>query len=91
MFVVTCLTYLFTSCYILDHGNFLIIFYCSLCEDSLLFYKSWRNDVYNYLNTCLDVLWSTIILDLMYSILFFSRFVSDEFVAKGGEIVHKVD
>jgi hypothetical protein len=28
--------------------------------------------------------------DLMYSILFFSRFVFDEFIVKGGEIVHKV-
>jgi hypothetical protein len=29
--------------------------------------------------------------DLMHSISFFSRFVFDEFSAKGGEIVHKVD
>jgi hypothetical protein len=28
--------------------------------------------------------------DLMHSILFFSRFVFDEFIAKEGEIVHKV-
>jgi hypothetical protein len=28
--------------------------------------------------------------DLMHSILFFSRFVFDEFIVKGGEIVHKV-
>jgi hypothetical protein len=28
--------------------------------------------------------------DLMYSIFFFSRFVLDEFIAKGGEYVHKV-
>jgi hypothetical protein len=28
--------------------------------------------------------------DLMHSISFFSRFVFDEFIAKGGEIVHKV-
>jgi hypothetical protein len=29
--------------------------------------------------------------DLMHSILFFSRFVFDEFIAKRGEIVRKVD
>jgi hypothetical protein len=28
--------------------------------------------------------------DLMYNILFFSRFVFDEFIAKWGMIVHKV-
>jgi hypothetical protein len=28
--------------------------------------------------------------DLMYSISFFSQFVFDEFIAKGGEFVHKV-
>jgi hypothetical protein len=28
--------------------------------------------------------------DIMHSILFFSRFVFDEFIAKGEEIVHKV-
>jgi hypothetical protein len=28
--------------------------------------------------------------DLMHSISFFSRFVFDEFIAKGGEYVHKV-
>jgi hypothetical protein len=29
--------------------------------------------------------------DLMYNILFFSQFVFDEFITKGGEIVHKVN
>jgi hypothetical protein len=29
--------------------------------------------------------------DLMHSILFFSWIVFDEFIVKGGEIVHKVD
>jgi hypothetical protein len=29
--------------------------------------------------------------DLMHSISFFSWFVFDEFIAKGGEYVHKVD
>jgi hypothetical protein len=29
--------------------------------------------------------------DLMYSILLFSRVVFDEFIVKGGEIMHKVD
>jgi hypothetical protein len=28
--------------------------------------------------------------DLMYNISFFSQFVFDEFIAYGGEIVHKV-
>jgi hypothetical protein len=27
----------------------------------------------------------------MYNIFFFSQFVFDEFIAKGGEYVHKVD
>jgi hypothetical protein len=47
--------------------------------------------VYNCSNICLYGLWSTLILDLMYSISVFSRIVFDEFIAKGGEIVHKVD
>jgi hypothetical protein len=29
--------------------------------------------------------------DLMHSISFFSRIVFDEFIAKGGDIMHKVD
>jgi hypothetical protein len=29
--------------------------------------------------------------DLMHSVTCFSRFVFDEFIAKGGENVHKVD
>jgi hypothetical protein len=29
--------------------------------------------------------------DLMHNISFFSRIVFDEFIVKGGEIVHKVD
>jgi hypothetical protein len=28
--------------------------------------------------------------DLMHIILFFSRFMFDEFIAKGGEIVHNI-
>jgi hypothetical protein len=40
---------------------------------------------YNCLNTCLYTLWSTLIL-----ISFFSRFVFDESIAKGGENVYKV-
>jgi hypothetical protein len=39
--------------------------------------------VYNCLNTCLYALWSTLILDLMYNISFFSWFVFDEFIVKG--------
>jgi hypothetical protein len=38
--VVACLTFLFTSCYILAHGYLLVILYWSRCEDSLLFYIS---------------------------------------------------
>jgi hypothetical protein len=40
---------------------------------------------YSCLNACLYTLWSTLIL-----ISCFSRFVFEEFIAKGGEIVHKV-
>jgi hypothetical protein len=61
MLVVACLTCLFTSCYILAHGDLLVILYWSLCEDSFLFCKYWHNDVYNCLN-CLYALWSTLIL-----------------------------
>jgi hypothetical protein len=50
-----------------------------------------HNGVHNCLNTCLYALWSTLILNLMHSILFFSGSVFDEFIAKWGEIVHKVD
>jgi hypothetical protein len=48
--------------HILAHGYLLVILYWSLCEDSLLFFKYWHNDVYNCLNTCLYALWSTLIL-----------------------------
>jgi hypothetical protein len=90
MLVVAYLTCLFTSCHILDHGYLLVILYWSPCEDSLLFCKSWHHDVYYCLNTCLYALWSTLILGLMHSISFFSQFVFDEFIAKGGEYGHKV-
>jgi hypothetical protein len=33
------------------------------CDDSLLSCKSWHNDEYNCLNTCLYTLWSTLILN----------------------------
>jgi hypothetical protein len=91
MLVVACLTCLFTSCYILAHGYLLVILYWSPCEDSLLFCMYWHHDVCSYLNTCLYALWSTLILDLMHNISFFSRFVFDEFIAKGGEYGHKVN
>jgi hypothetical protein len=90
MLVVACLTCLFISCYVLAHGYLLVVLYWSPCEDSLFFCKSWHHDVYNCLNTCLYDLWSTLILDLMHSISFFSQFVFDEFIAKGGEYGHKV-
>jgi hypothetical protein len=69
----------------LAHGYLLVILWWSLYVDSLLFYKSLHDDVYNYLNTCLYALWSTLILNLIYIISFFSQFVFDEFIAKGGE------
>jgi hypothetical protein len=75
---------------ILAHGYLLVILLWSLCEDSLLLCKSWDNGEHNCLNTCLYALWSTLILNLMHSISFFSRFVFDEFIAKGGEYGHKV-
>jgi hypothetical protein len=68
---------------ILAHGNLLVILFWSLCEDSLLFYKSWHGDRYNCSNTCLYALWSTLIVILRHSISFFSRYVFDEFIAKG--------
>jgi hypothetical protein len=46
--------------------------------------------VYNCTNTCLYALWSTLILDLMHIISFFSRFMFDEFIANGGEYGHKL-
>jgi hypothetical protein len=76
--------------FILAHGYLLIILLWPLCEDSLLFCKSWHNGVHNYFNTYLYALWSTLILNLIHSISFFSRFMFNEFIAKGGEIVHKV-
>jgi hypothetical protein len=54
--MVTYLTCLFTSCYILAHDYLLVILYGSLYDDSFLFCKSWHNDVYNCLNTWLYVL-----------------------------------
>jgi hypothetical protein len=43
---------------------------------------------YNSLNTCLYTVKHSN-FDLMHSISFFSWIVFDEFIAKGGEIVHK--
>jgi hypothetical protein len=75
---------------ILAHSHLLVIVWWSLCVDSLLFCKSWHNGMHNCLNTCLYALSSILILNLMYSISFFSQFVFDEFIVKGGEYVHKV-
>jgi hypothetical protein len=85
MLVVAWLTCLFTSCYILAHGYLLVILYWSPCEDSLLFSKSWHNDVYNLLKYLLLCLVKHPNFDLMHNISFFSRIVFDEFIAKGGE------
>ena len=75
---------------ILAHGYLLVILLWSSYVDSLLFCKSWYGGGYNCLNTCLYALGSTLILILMHSISFFSWFVFDEFIAKGGEYGHKV-
>jgi hypothetical protein len=75
---------------ILAHGYLLVILLCSPYVDSLLFCKSWHGDGYNCSNTCLYALCSTLILILMHSTSFFSWFVFDEFIAKGGEYGHKV-
>jgi hypothetical protein len=75
---------------ILALSYLLVILLWSFCEDSLLFCKSWHNGVHNCLFICLYVLWSTLILNLKHSISFFSQFAFDEFIVKGGEIVHKV-
>jgi hypothetical protein len=75
---------------ILAHGYLLVILLWSFYVDSLLFCKSWHGDGHNCSNTCLYTLWSTLILILMHSISFFSWFVFDEFIAKGGEYGHKV-
>jgi hypothetical protein len=90
MLVVACLTCFIHLMHILAHGYLLVILLWSPCENSLLFCKSWHNGVHNCLNTCLYALWSTLIVNLMHSILFFSRFVFDEFIAKRGESGHKV-
>jgi hypothetical protein len=47
--------------------------------------------VYNYSNNFLVCHVNHLNFDLMHSISFFSRIVFDEFIAKGGENVHKVD
>jgi hypothetical protein len=75
---------------ILAHGYLLVILWWSPYEDSSFFYKSWHNGVHNCLNTYLYALWSTLILNLMLSISFFSWFVFNEFIDKGGEYEHKV-
>jgi hypothetical protein len=75
---------------ILVHGYLLVILLWSSYVDSLLFCKFWFGDGYNCSNTCLYALWSTLILNLMYNITFFSWFVFDEFIVKGGEYGHKV-
>jgi hypothetical protein len=88
--VVACLICFIHFMLILSHGYLLVILLWSLYVNSLLFYKSWHGDGHNCLNTCLYALWSILILNLMHSILFFSRSMFDEFIAKGGEYGHKV-
>jgi hypothetical protein len=76
---------------ILAHDYLLVILLWSFYEDSLLFASLGILIVYNCSKICLYALWNTIILDLMYSISFFSRFVFDKIIVKGGEYEHKVD
>jgi hypothetical protein len=56
MLVVACLMCFYSLMLILAHGYLLVILLWSLCVDSLLFCKSWRNGVHNCLNTCLYAL-----------------------------------
>jgi hypothetical protein len=88
--VVACLTCFIHLMHILAHGYMFVILFWSLCEDSLLFCKSWHGDGYNCSNTSLYALWSTLILILMHNIYFFSWFAVVGFIAKGGEYVHKI-
>jgi hypothetical protein len=44
MLMVDLLNLLFTSLHILAHGFLLVSSLWSLCDDSLLFCKSWHND-----------------------------------------------
>jgi hypothetical protein len=89
MLVVAWLTSFIHFMLILAHGYLLIILLWSLYVDSFLFCKSWHNGMHNCLNPCLYALWSTLILNLTHSISFFSQFVFDEFITKGGEIMYK--
>jgi hypothetical protein len=89
--VVAYLTWFIHFMLILAHGYLLVILLWSPYVDSLLFCKYWHGDGYNCLNTCVYALWSTLILNLMHSISFFSWIVFDEFITKRGEYVHKVD
>jgi hypothetical protein len=76
--------------YVLAHSYLLVILLWSSYVDSLLFYKSWHNDVHNCSNTCLYAVWSTLILILIQSISFFSWFVFDEFIDKGESMSTKL-
>jgi hypothetical protein len=75
---------------ILAHVYLLVILLWSPYVDSPLVWKSCLCDGYNCSNTCLYALWSTLSLILMHSSSFFSRFMFDEFIVKGGEYGHKV-
>jgi hypothetical protein len=56
MLVVACLICFIHLMPILAHGYLLVILLWSLCEDSLLFYKSWHNGAHKCSNTCLYAL-----------------------------------
>jgi hypothetical protein len=81
---------LYSLMLILAHGYLLVILLWSSYVDSFLFCKFCLGDGYNCSNTCLYVLGSTLMLILMHIITFFSWFVVDEFITKGGEYEHKV-
>jgi hypothetical protein len=70
---------------ILVHDYLLVILLWSHYVDSHLFCKSWHGDEYICSNIGLYALRSILILILMLSISFFSWFVFDKFIAKGGE------
>jgi hypothetical protein len=56
MLVVACLICFIYFMLILAHGYLLVILLWSPYVDSLLFFKSWHGDRYNFSNTCLYAL-----------------------------------
>jgi hypothetical protein len=67
------------TCLLSCYGLFMKIHSCFVSLGMLI--------VHNYLNTCLYALWNTLILIFVHNISFFSQFVFDVFIAKGGELI----